>query len=232
MVPIPKTPKFDFLLPTPPIIYLSMRPLTIPLPTWPVSPAWIVSCLPSANMPKNDDVFDTSSGSDCVQDSNVVADITSSIPRVESDLFHDAEETPMLMGYTSTDLDRNEYQYFLNNASVDSISIGADVGISSDTKSQIAEGDICLGDICLGDNRRLWCCPTPDQWVGCVFFNGEPWGVCKRSNQYCCSQKCETKDPYECEKTSKSVFEHLKDFLRASGAQETIWHPMEQAAGF
>lgn len=194
---------------------LTMRSLSlsVSIPFSLVSLAWIVSCLPSEN-PSNDyDVFDTNRVPDSVQDLSIVADMTPSIPGFDSDWFLDAEETPMLIASTSTDLDGYKDQYLPNDALFGSDSIGADIGISSDTSFQLAEGAVCPGE-----NRQLWCCPDEGRWDTCIFYNGESAGICNMRNQYCCSQNPETKAAYNCDKLYTSLYELLDELIRSIGA--------------
>lgn len=139
--------------------------------------------------------------------------MTPSISGSETDLFLDADETPMLISSMPTDLDgHDEDTYLLNDALVNPDSIGTDVGTSWDKSFQLAEGKLCPGE-----NQQLWCCPIHNQWVGCIPYNGEPWGICSRKNQHCCSQNFETKDPFDCEKLYPSLFEQIEDILRGIG---------------
>ena len=179
-----------------------MRPLRLSLslsiPNSLVSLVRIVNCLTLHNSPDNYDFFDTDPLPDFVQDSNVVADIFPSIPAIDSqDLFSNADETPMLISSLSMDLDGYEVPYLLDDALVGTDSIGADVGIPSDTSFQLAEGTICPGE-----NRQLWCCPdqNPLDLDTCVYYNGESFGICNAGNHYCCSTNDETKRPFDCEK--------------------------------
>lgn len=184
-----------------------MRPLSIPISL--VSLACIVTCLPQ-DSPLN--VFDINP----IPDSpNAVADMTPSIPSTEPDLFSDANESPMLMSSISTDLNDHADSSLLNDAVVNADPIDAGVDTTSDTSSQLAENPPQL--LCPGKNRFLYCCPVHGTWVGCIYFNGEPWGICSRKNQYCCALNLETKDPYDCEQVYPSILDHIEDFLRGIG---------------
>lgn len=184
-----------------------MRSLLIPISLG--SLAYTVICRPSESSFDNYDVFSLDPVPESLpnlEDPNAVADTN---PFVEQDFAVDMDPSPLLISSSFTNLDDSEAPYLSNDAMVDTDPIDGAFGASSPPSFQLAEGTLCPGK-----NRGLWCCPVTGTWVGCIPYNGEPWGICTRSNQHCCYLNLETKEPYDCEKLYPTVLENIEDFLR------------------